>query len=176
MHQLFKQHNSLYMVYKYYLKHYALFSTVVVLFYWFEETCISNILRPLVAKKLFFPWLKLCEYWSYFSTTFEFSLTALVRFDFINSCLGSVGFVMFLKSLLLIKAAFIWSKIQEKTVKYYCILKYRFCFLIYFKKYFIYLIKAVFSAFFRVTWSSEIIIIYLFSMLETVVTFFWNLW
>ncbi len=38
------------MVYKHYFKH-ALFSKIVVLFYYFEESCISNILldAPLVA-------------------------------------------------------------------------------------------------------------------------------
>ncbi len=32
------------MVYKHYFKYYALFSKIVVLFYCFEEMCISNIL------------------------------------------------------------------------------------------------------------------------------------
>ncbi len=47
------------MVYKHYIMHF--FSKVVVLFYCFEETCISNILldAPLVASgeksKAFFP-------------------------------------------------------------------------------------------------------------------------
>ncbi len=32
------------MVYKHYFKHYAFFSKIVVVFYCFEEMCISNVL------------------------------------------------------------------------------------------------------------------------------------
>ncbi len=83
-------------------------------------------------------------FWKKITRKYEFIYTLTFK------SLGTERFLLFLKKFfMLIKAAFIWSKIQKKgnILKYYCNLKYQFSILIYFKIIYLFLwCSAEFSA------------------------------